>query len=302
MLPPDLVRSLPWLLDQQVFGQAEAMEMVCRAIEAKNHGLRQRPLNFLFMGSTGTGKTHIGKVLARTLYDNDESLIHIQGLNLWYRMRQGPPTVRNLALDQLEALRFNPNQIVLVEDVQALCPGALNLLCQPLEDGVLTVEDNDGIDCSQAIFVFTSREGARHIYNSETDHLTFATKQRVQQEMLNLLPSPFRTCLDYKMVLCRLSPGALSNVLDVYLTEVANRKSRIPAIRGFRVLEEAKVHLSQAAHNPNEGAHKVRKVIHASIINTMVKLDSQGNIMHGDTIVVDYDRASGEVSVVAERQ
>merc|ERR1711965_1174575 len=169
------LKELPEMIKGKVIGQDEAVAKVVKAIQRNRVGLKdpEKPIgSFIFLGQTGVGKTQLAKVLAKELFDSDDSLIRIDMSEYMEkfaisRLIGAPPGyVGYEEGGQLtEKIRRKPYSVVLLDEIEKAHPDVFNILLQVLDDGVLTDGLGRKVDFRNTIIIMTSNIGARDIKN-----------------------------------------------------------------------------------------------------------------------------------------
>lgn len=290
------------VLKKRVVGQDEAVEVVANAIIRSRAGLQNpnKPIgSFLFLGSTGVGKTELAKALAEYLFNDENSYIRIdmseyQEKHSVSRLVGAPPGyVGYEESGQLtEAVRRKPYSVVLFDEIEKAHPDTFNVLLQMLDDGRLT--DNKGrlINFKNTIIIMTSNIGS-DIILSEFEGLNekemIAKVPMVQSELLNHLKT-------------NVKPEFINRIDDIVLF-LPLRKKVIEAIVKIQIKEIEKLleanklkidindlaleYLVEKGYDPDFGARPIKRLIQKEIVNNIAKKMIAGEIKNGDEIIVD---------------
>ncbi len=290
------------VLKKRVVGQDEALEVVANAIIRSRAGLQNpnKPIgSFLFLGSTGVGKTELAKALAEYLFNDENSYIRIdmseyQEKHSVSRLVGAPPGyVGYEESGQLtEAVRRKPYSVVLFDEIEKAHPDTFNVLLQMLDDGRLT--DNKGrlINFKNTIIIMTSNIGS-DIILSEFEGLEeremIAKVPIVQAELLNHLKSnvkpEFINRIDDIVLFLPLRKKVIEAIVKIQIKEIEKlleaNKLKID------INELALEYLADKGYDPDFGARPIKRLIQKEIVNNIAKKMISGEIKNGDEIIVD---------------
>jgi ATP-dependent Clp protease ATP-binding subunit ClpB len=290
------------VLKKRVVGQEEAVEVVANAIIRSRAGLQNpnKPIgSFLFLGSTGVGKTELAKALAEYLFNDENSYIRIdmseyQEKHSVSRLVGAPPGyVGYEESGQLtEAVRRKPYSVVLFDEIEKAHPDTFNVLLQMLDDGRLT--DNKGrlINFKNTIIIMTSNIGS-DIILSEFEGLEeremIAKVPMVQAELLNHLKSnvkpEFINRIDDIVLFLPLRKKVIEAIVKIQIKEIEKlleaNKLRID------INDLALEYLAEKGYDPDFGARPIKRLIQKEIVNNIAKKMISGEIKNGDEIIVD---------------
>lgn len=290
------------VLKKRVVGQDEAVEVVANAIIRSRAGLQNpnKPIgSFLFLGSTGVGKTELAKALAEYLFNDENSYIRIdmseyQEKHSVSRLVGAPPGyIGYEESGQLtEAVRRKPYSVVLFDEIEKAHPDTFNVLLQMLDDGRLT--DNKGrlINFKNTIIIMTSNIGS-DIILSEFEGLEeremIAKVPMVQAELLNHLKSnvkpEFINRIDDIVLFLPLRKKVIEAIVKIQIKEIEKlleaNKLKID------INELALEYLADKGYDPDFGARPIKRLIQKEIVNNIAKKMISGEIKNGDEIIVD---------------
>jgi ATP-dependent Clp protease ATP-binding subunit ClpB len=287
-------------LHKRVVGQQEAIVAVSDAIRRSRAGLQdpKKPLgSFLFLGTTGVGKTELAKALAEYLFDDENAMTRIdmseyQERHSVSRLVGAPPGY--VGYDEggqlTEAVRRRPYSVVLLDEIEKAHPDTFNVLLQVLDEGRLT--DNKGrvADFKNTIIIMTSNMGS-HIIQEKFDTIKNidAAMEGAKLEVLALLKQSVR-------------PEFLNRIDDILMFTPLN-KANIKEIVGLQLkglikmlnkqhitldaTEEAINYLSERGYDPQYGARPVKRVIQREVLNELSKEILAGNITTESIILLD---------------
>ncbi|NDV57102.1 ATP-dependent chaperone ClpB [Bacteroides sp. 519] len=298
----DKLLNLEEELHRRVIGQDEAIEAVSDAVRRSRAGLQdpKRPIgSFIFLGTTGVGKTELAKALAEFLFDDETMMTRIdmseyQEKHSVSRLVGAPPGY--VGYDEggqlTEAIRRKPYSVVLFDEIEKAHPDVFNILLQVLDDGRLT--DNKGrvVNFKNTIIIMTSNMGSSYI-QSQMEKLNGANKEEIieetKNEVMNMLKKTIRP-----EFLNRID----ETIMFLPLTETDIRKIVVLQIEGVQqmlanngvVLEltDAAIEfISKAGYDPEFGARPVKRAIQRYLLNDLSKKLLAQEVDRNKPIVVD---------------
>ena len=297
-------------LHKRVVGQEEAIEAVADAIRRNRAGLNdeKKPIgSFLFLGTTGVGKTELAKALAEFLFDDENNMTRIdmseyQERHSVSRLVGAPPGYIGYEEGgQLtEAVRRRPYSVVLLDEIEKAQPDVFNTLLQVLDDGRLT--DNKGrvVNFKNSIIIMTSNMGSQLIqenFENLTDDNRYEVIEKTREEVFTLLKQTLR-------------PEFLNRIDEVVLFQPLTRKEIGKIVqyqlRGFNKMlekkgilmtttEDAIEYIMNKGYDPSFGARPLKRVLQQEVLNKLSKEILAGNVNDGDRITLDYFEESGLV-------
>ncbi|MSN90536.1 ATP-dependent chaperone ClpB [Riemerella anatipestifer] len=302
-------------LHKRVVGQEEAIEAVANAIRRNRAGLNdeKKPIgSFLFLGTTGVGKTELAKALAEFLFDDENNMTRIdmseyQERHSVSRLVGAPPGY--VGYDEggqlTEAVRRRPYSVVLLDEIEKAHPDVFNTLLQVLDDGRLT--DNKGrvVNFKNTIVIMTSNLGS-HIIQENFEGLTEENQEEIvsktKEEVFGVLKQSLR-------------PEFINRIDEVVLFQPLNKKEIGKIIqyllRGFNKMlekkniiltstEDALNYIREKGYDPSFGARPLKRLLQQEVLNQLSKEILAGNVNDGDRIILDYFKESGLVFRQAE--
>ncbi|WP_430467926.1 ATP-dependent chaperone ClpB [Winogradskyella ouciana] len=287
-------------LHKRVVGQEEAIEAVSDAVRRSRAGLQnpQKPIGtFLFLGTTGVGKTELAKALAEYLFDDENAMTRIdmseyQERHAVSRLVGAPPGY--VGYDEggqlTEAVRRKPYSVVLLDEIEKAHPDTFNILLQVLDEGRLT--DNKGriADFKNTIIIMTSNMGSQIIqerFEATKDIQTAIEGAKI--DVLGLLKQSVRpeflNRIDDTIMFTPLSKENIVDIVDLQLKGV----SKMIAQQGitFDATPEAKAYLADKGYNPEYGARPVKRVIQKEVLNELSKEILAGRVTTDSIILLD---------------
>ncbi|CAL2080942.1 ATP-dependent chaperone ClpB [Tenacibaculum sp. 190524A02b] len=288
-------------LHKRVVGQEEAIEAVSDAVRRSRAGLQNpnKPIgSFLFLGTTGVGKTELAKALADYLFDDENAMTRIdmseyQERHSVSRLVGAPPGY--VGYDEggqlTEAVRRKPYSVVLLDEIEKAHPDTFNILLQVLDEGRLT--DNKGriADFKNTIIIMTSNMGS-HIIQEKFENLkndVETTMELAKTEVLGLLKQSVRpeflNRIDDIIMFTPLSKNNIKNIVQLQLNNVKKmiEKQNIT----IDATEEAILYLAKKGYQPEFGARPVKRVIQKELLNTLSKEILSGKVTTDSIILLD---------------
>jgi ATP-dependent Clp protease ATP-binding subunit ClpB len=289
-------------LHKRVVGQEEAIEAVSDAIRRARAGLqdKKRPIgSFIFLGTTGVGKTELAKALAEFLFNNDQALTRIdmseyQERHSVSRLVGAPPGyVGYEEGGQLtEAVRRKPYSVVLLDEIEKAHPDVFNVLLQVLDDGRLT--DNKGrvVNFKNTIIIMTSNIGSNLIQESfeeltdfNHDEVIASAKNRVFELLKKTIRPEFLNRIDDIVM---FQPLSRSNVEEIVKLQFKGVQELLKE-QGFSIeaTPEAIDWLAQLGYDPQFGARPVKRLFQRKVLNELSKQILSGTIHQDRPILLD---------------
>ena len=294
-------------LHKRVVGQDEAIVAVSDAIRRSRAGLQdaRRPIgSFIFLGTTGVGKTELAKALAEFLFDDENNMVRIdmseyQERHSVSRLIGAPPGY--VGYDEsgqlTEAVRRKPYSVVLLDEIEKAHQDVYNILLQILDDGRLT--DNKGrlVDFKNTIIIMTSNIGAMAIQemmtktpDSDTDSDTDFDEMRnkVMEILRQFMKPEFLNRIDDIIMFTPLSKEQIINVVAMQFHSLKKmlKKNDID----IEMTSEAMKHIAETSYDVRYGARPVKRMMQRELINDLSKMILSDKVNKEKPIIVDYDR------------
>ncbi|MGX1753258.1 ATP-dependent chaperone ClpB [Sphingobacterium mizutaii] len=289
-------------LHKRVAGQDEAIEAIADAIRRSRAGLSdaKRPIgSFIFLGTTGVGKTELAKALAEYLFDDEQAMIRIdmseyQERHAVSRLIGAPPGY--VGYDEggqlTEAVRRRPYSVVLLDEIEKAHPDVFNILLQVLDDGHLT--DNKGrvVNFKNTIIIMTSNTGS-HIIQENFSKLNDENREEVvaktKDEVLDLLQKSIRpeflNRIDEVIMFTPLSRTEIGDIVRMQFNRVEKQLAEQNIF--LTASDEALDWLAQLGYDPVYGARPLKRVIQKRILNELSKEILSGKISRDSVIKLD---------------
>lgn len=289
-------------LHKRVVGQDEAVEAVADAIRRSRTGLsnERRPIgSFLFLGTTGVGKTELAKALAEYLFDDEDLLTRIdmseyQERHAVSRLVGAPPGY--VGYDEggqlTEAVRRKPYSVVLLDEIEKAHPDTFNILLQVLEDGRLTDSKGRVADFKNTIIIMTSNLGSELIRQNLSDMLPGTEDEvlaQTQAQVFDLLKKSVRpeflNRIDETIMFRPLSRADIGSIVNLQLDGL--RASLVKQRIQLSVADEAREWLSDQGYHPEFGARPLKRVIQKKVLNALSKQMLLQKVVPDSSVVLD---------------
>ncbi|MCC8019279.1 MAG: ATP-dependent chaperone ClpB [Rikenellaceae bacterium] len=295
-------------LHKRVVGQHQAIEAISDAVRRSRAGLQdsRRPIgSFIFLGSTGVGKTELAKALAEFLF-NDENMItridmsEYQERHAVSRLIGAPPGY--VGYDEggqlTEAVRRKPYSVVLLDEIEKAHPDVFNILLQVLDDGRLTDNKGRTVDFRNTIIIMTSNMGSGLIMDNFTDAMKDGevpddvierTRDEVVELMKQSLKPEFLNRIDEIVMFTPLTRRDVAQIVDLQLASIG----RLLSDNGIslEVTDKAKEWIAAEGYDPMYGARPVKRTIQRYIVNDLSKQILAAKVDREKPIRIDADEA-----------
>ncbi|MDM1408951.1 ATP-dependent chaperone ClpB [Myroides sp. DF42-4-2] len=287
-------------LHKRVVGQEEAIEAISDAVRRSRAGLQdpKKPIgSFLFLGTTGVGKTELAKALAVYLFDDENAMTRIDmseysERHSVSRLVGAPPGY--VGYDEggqlTEAVRRKPYSVVLLDEIEKAHPDTFNILLQVLDEGRLT--DNKGrlADFKNTIIIMTSNMGS-HIIQEKFEQATSIEQasEEAKEEVLNVLKQSVRpeflNRIDEVVMFTPLTQENILQIVDIQLQGVMKMLNE-QSIH-LEATQEAKAFLARKGYDPQFGARPVKRVVQREVLNKLSKEILAGHVKAESMILLD---------------
>lgn len=302
-------------LKGQIIGQDEAILKLAKAIRRTRAGLKdpKKPIgSFIFLGPTGVGKTELAKVLAKFMFESEDSLIRIDMSEYMEkfaisRLVGAPPGyVGYEEGGQLtEKVRRKPYAVILLDEIEKAHPDVFNILLQVLDDGILTDSLGRKVDFRNTIIIMTSNIGSRQL-KEFGQGVGFATSAKVAQVDANAktvvenalkraFAPEFLNRIDDVIVFNSLQKEDIFRIIDIELKELFGRL----LLMGYQIqlTDNAKEFIAEKGFDPNFGARPLNRAIQKYLEDPIAEEILKGELKEGDTLEVDFVTDAAEVVV-----
>ncbi len=286
-------------LKHRVVGQQKAIEAVSHAVRRGRAGLQEqgRPIgSFIFLGSTGVGKTELAKALAEFLFDNEQALIRIdmseyQERHTVSRLIGAPPGyVGYEEGGQLtESVRRRPYAVVLLDEIEKAHPEVFNILLQVLDEGCLTDNKGRTTDFKNTIVIMTSNLGSDLIRQQIESGEVFDA-DRVRSEIMTLLKASVRpefiNRIDEIVLFNPLEEDVIREIVKIQFARIQRLAIESHGV-SLILTDSATDYLAEAGFDPAFGARPVKRLLQREIVNKLAEEFLSGWITAGQTVIVD---------------
>lgn len=289
-------------LHKRVIGQDEAISAVSDAIRRNRAGLQdpKRPIgSFIFLGTTGVGKTELAKALAEYLFNNENNMVRIdmseyQERHSVSRLVGAPPGyVGYEESGQLtESIRRKPYSVVLLDEIEKAHPDVFNILLQVLDDGRLTDNKGRTVDFKNTIIIMTSNIGS-HIIQENLEKVTDKnrgeilerTKTQVFELLKKTIKPEFLNRIDEIIMFQPLTQPEIHKIVKLQLNNIQNTLSKSNI--SLTVTEKAVALIARIGFDPQFGARPIKRVIQKKLLNDLSKMILEEKVSKDSVIIVD---------------
>ena len=311
--------KLPELIKGKVIGQDEAVAKVVKAIQRNRAGLKDpnKPIgSFIFLGQTGVGKTQLAKVLARELFDSEDTLVRIDMSEYMEkfaisRLVGAPPGyVGYEEGGQLtEKIRRKPYAVVLLDEIEKAHPDVFNMLLQVLDDGYLTDSLGRKIDFSNTIIIMTSNIGARKLkdFGTGVGFGTSAQKSQatdnargiIENALKKAFAPEFLNRIDDVVVFNVLEKEDINLIIDIELEKLTDRIKDLGYT--LKLSKKAKDFIADKGFDKQYGARPLKRAIQKYIEDVLAEEIITSKIHEGDVINMDIEKDATVLSIKIKR-
>ncbi len=287
-------------LHKRVVGQEEAIAAVSDAIRRSRAGLQdpKKPIgSFLFLGTTGVGKTELAKALAEYLFDDENAMTRIdmseyQEKHAVSRLVGAPPGY--VGYDEggqlTEAVRRRPYSVVLLDEIEKAHPDTFNILLQVLDEGRLTDNKGRTANFKNTIIIMTSNMGSQLIQDSfeqykDIEEATEKAKDEVLQLLKQTVRPEFINRIDDIMMFTPLTEANIKQIVRFQLNGIIKLVARENII--LEATNEAIDYLAEKGYDPQFGARPVKRVLQKEVMNALSKEILKGDIKAGSMVLLD---------------
>ncbi|MFH0896392.1 MAG: ATP-dependent chaperone ClpB [Bacteroidota bacterium] len=289
-------------LHKRVVGQDEAIAAVSDAIRRNRAGLSdaKRPIgSFIFLGTTGVGKTELGRALAEFLFNDEQSMVRIdmseyQERHAVSRLIGAPPGY--VGYDEggqlTEAVRRKPYSVILLDEIEKAHPDVFNILLQVLDEGRLTDNKGRTANFKNTIIIMTSNIGSHLIQESMEDinelnkeEIYTKTKNQVYELLRTTIRPEFLNRIDEIIMFTPLEREQIKEIVKLQFTLL--EKTLATSKITFHVTDDAVEWIAQLGYDPLLGARPVKRVIQRNVLNELSKQILEGTVHADSEITVD---------------
>ncbi len=291
---------------ERIVGQDEAVAAVSDAIRRARSGLKDpsRPIgSFIFLGSSGVGKTELAKVLAWFLFEDEDALVRIdmseyREQHTVSRLFGAPPGyIGHERGGQLtEAVRRRPYRVVLFDEIEKAHPDVWNALLQILDEGRLTDGQGHVVNFRNTVIVMTSNVGTAFAHEGGTLGFTrsgedgqdrSANQREIEKELKNTFRPEFLNRIDEVIVFNDLTVDNMERIVELQMDEVAERLSELGL--DVKLTDASRRWLAREGFDPQFGARPLRRALQRHVESPLSIRLLRGDFEKGDVVVVDID-------------
>ena len=293
-------------LHKRVIGQDEAISAIADAVRRSRAGLQdpKRPIgSFIFLGTTGVGKTELAKALADYLFDDENMMTRIdmseyQEKFSATRLIGAPPGY--VGYDEggqlTEAVRRKPYSVVLFDEIEKAHPDVFNILLQVLDDGRLTDNKGRTVNFKNTIIIMTSNQGSQFIQQefeklnaTNRESIIANTKMQVMDMLKKTIRPEFLNRIDETIMFLPLTKAEIANVVRLQMNAV--KKMLEPQGFTLRVTDAAINYLADQGYDPEFGARPVKRAIQRLVLNDLSKRILAEEVSREQPITIDANSA-----------
>ncbi|MBN8545091.1 MAG: ATP-dependent chaperone ClpB [Ignavibacteria bacterium] len=296
--------NLETQLHKRVIGQEEAVYAVANAVRRSRAGLQDanKPTgSFIFLGTTGVGKTELAKALAEALFDDEHAMIRIdmseymEKFSVTRLIGAPPGYVGYEEGGQLtEAVRRRPYSVILLDEIEKAHPDVFNVLLQVLDDGRLTDNQGRTVDFKNTIIIMTSNLGSHIIQESLTnmedadiDRVMGTLRMQLSDLLRKTIRPEFLNRIDDVILFKPLRHSEIRKIVEIQLETVREMLSKKEI--SFSISQEAEDWIADLGYDLTFGARPLKRTIQKYVINPLAQELITGNISDGDTVLAEVD-------------
>ncbi|KAF7052333.1 hypothetical protein CFC21_060445 [Triticum aestivum] len=283
-------------LHQRVVGQDEAVNLVADAVLRSRVGLDHpgQPIgSFLFLGSTGVGKTELAKALAEQLFDSEKMLVRFDmseyvGSSSVLRLVGAPPSYRGHedGGQLTEKVRRNPYSVILFDEVEKADPSVFNIFLQILDDSRLTDGRGQTVDFKNTIIIMTSNLGSDYLISKTArENTTISTQELLMEQVCKHFKLELLNRLSEIVIFEPLSHDKLKEIMKIQMKSIMARV----ATKGISlsVSDAALDTILSESYTPTYGARPIRRWMQKNVMTTLSKMLVKGEAGEGSTICIE---------------
>ena len=316
----DKLAKMPENIQGKVIGQDDAVRKIVKAIQRGRVGLKDpnKPIgSFMFLGPTGVGKTQLAKVLAKYLFDSEDSLIRIDMSEYMEkfavsRLIGAPPGyVGHDEGGQLtEKVRRKPYSVVLLDEIEKAHPEVFNLLLQVLDDGQLTDSLGRKVNFKNTIIIMTSNTGSRQLKDFGTG-VGFSTKHKesqkdeeanavIEKELKKKFAPEFLNRVDDVVMFNSLEKEDINKIIKIELDSLIQRVKSMEY--NLEITDGAIEYIASQGFDPQYGARPLKRAIQKHVEDVLTEEILQSNPEKNSLMILDYNSEDDKMVVILEKK
>jgi ATP-dependent Clp protease ATP-binding subunit ClpC len=316
----DKLAKMPENIQGKVIGQDEAVRKIVKAIQRGRVGLKDpnKPIgSFMFLGPTGVGKTQLAKVLAKYLFDSEDSLIRIDMSEYMEkfsvsRLIGAPPGyVGHDEGGQLtEKVRRKPYSVVLLDEIEKAHPEVFNLLLQVLDDGQLTDSLGRKVNFKNTIIIMTSNTGSRQLKEFGTG-VGFSTKHKesqkdeesnavIEKELKKKFAPEFLNRVDDVVMFNSLEREDINKIIKIELDGLIQRVKSMEY--NLEITDGAIEYIASQGFDPQYGARPLKRAIQKHVEDVLTEEILTSNPEKNSLMILDYNSEDDKMVVILEKK
>jgi ATP-dependent Clp protease ATP-binding subunit ClpC len=309
------LQNLDKKLKSLVIGQDHAIDQIVKSIKRNKTGIRKhnKPISsFILLGSTGSGKTHLAKMLSKEVFGNEDAMVRVDMSEYMEKhaisklIGSPPGYVGYEEGGQLtEKIRRKPYSLILFDEIEKAHTDVFNTLLQVLDEGHLTDSLGRKIDFRNTIILMTSNVGARKLQDFGTG-VGFGTKAKmdasdeyrknvIDESVKKTFSPEFINRLDEIIVFNSLTKENIKQIVELPLQELTNRIKELGY--NLKISSKMKEHLCEVGYDEKYGARPLNRAIQKYLEDPISEKMLEGNLKEGDTIKVNYTKDNVVVEV-----
>ncbi|GAB5490483.1 MAG: AAA family ATPase [Phototrophicaceae bacterium] len=298
-------------LRERVIGQQDAIAAMSDAIRRARSGLKdpKRPIgSFIFLGSSGVGKTELAKALAEFMFDDEDALVRIdmseyREQHSSSRLFGAPPGY--VGYEQggqlTEAIRRRPYRVILFDEIEKAHPDIWNSLLQILDDGRMTDGQGRTVDFRNTVIIMTSNLGTDFVkrggalgFIRDGSEEAIADHQRIEKAMRDTFRPEFLNRIDEIIIFSPLSQAQVEQIVEIQMRSVHKRLLE----GGLEIVlsHDARDWLARKGFDPQYGARPLRRTIQRYVENPLSIKLLKGDFKPGDVVMIDVNKEQGELT------